>query len=245
MLRPIINDIEIVEEVSILNSIQQNFDILINLDCHIEYEKLFKEISDRTPLPNIIEFSTTANMVRHPNTSLNRIVILTQPIIGTIRVIISRIKALMDSIKNIKISLNCEALNNRMTLPLCREISTYNSNLLQNYIPISYYIEPYSNIEQFKIEQLSDERSIEILVEGTQFNKERRIIYRIIGKNNANCLPALEAYTYIQLITSKIVNNGVLTPEDIGRDEGLFTYYMSNLITDKLEIGVTIEVEVY
>jgi hypothetical protein len=40
------------------------------------------------------------------------------------------------------------------------------------------------------------------------------------------------------LIIDRVVGNGILMPEDIGRDEGTFAYYISNLIADQLKIRI-------
>ena len=92
--------------------------------------------------------------------------------------------------------------------------------------------------EKIDISCINGNSIIKIMAEGMQFNKKKKIFYSIIYKNDINRFIAIEIYSCIKLIIDRVVSNGILMPEDIGRDEGTFAYYISNLIANQLKIRI-------
>jgi hypothetical protein len=226
ILKRIIKDVEIIENINTLDDIQ-DIEMLLNFDCKLNYEKLFK-LNTNFKIINICSIIDRNTIEKNLISSSTLIYI--QPIVGTIRVIKSRIKSLFDTINAIKIMVKCDVLDDNTLL--CEDNST-NKNL-------SSIKNSLKDLDTGKIDItcINGNSIIKIMAEGMQFNKKKKISYNIIYKNDINHFIAIEIYSCIKLIIDRVVGNGILMPEDIGRDEGTFAYYISNLIADQLKIRI-------
>lgn len=243
VLKNMIGNIVIIEKLDDLGTVGDTMIALLSLGCCIEYGKLIELVSLST-VSSAIEYCPIiregiSSELRSLN--LNHFVLLySQPIIGTIRTIIGRSQALLDSIKTIRIVLSYNILNDIIRFYENAQCSVLRSSkTLLDYIKNA---DMNSDIKQLEIQLSSSDRFVEVIVEGIQSDRGKRLIYRITGGDDINQFIAAEIYSHIQLIISRIVDNGVLIPEDIGREEGLFAYYMGMLLNSvKVDIQINIE----
>jgi len=245
MLKNMISNIVIIEKLGDLGNISDTMIVLLSLGCCIEYEKLVKLVNLNT-VSSVIEYCP---IIREGILSELRILdsnnfvlLYSQPIIGTIRTIIGRSQILLDSIKTIRVILNYNILNDIICL---YENAQLHDNVLRSRKTLIDYIKnagTNSGIKQLEIQLSSNDGFVEVIVEGIQSDREKKLIYRITRGDDINQFMVAEIYSYIQLIINRIVDNGVLIPEDIGREEGLFTYYMGMLLNSrKVNLQVNIE----
>ncbi len=243
IIRSIISNVLVTKRFDSLANMQDKIDVFLSLGCCIEYEELVKLLSSNT-IFSIIEYCPIIkrDMLTRLNT-LNlgkNIVLLVQPIIGTIKIIIGRGKILFDYIKTIRISLGYEILNNigYFYKKLLHNAAAEKHEILINYIKDIIGID--LGIKQLDVQLHHNYKFIEVDIEGVQFSKWKKLKYQIAGEIDANQFLVAEICSYIQLVISGNLDKGILTSENIGGEEGFFTYYMGNLIK-MLNIQVDIE----
>lgn len=233
MIRNTINNVLIIKRFDDIVNMQGKINILLSLGCCMEYAELVRLLNNTTVF-SIIEYCPIVKrnvLAKFNNLNLGKnIVLFTQPIIGTIKIIMGRGKTLFDYIKTVRISLSYEILNN---IEYLYKKLLHSATIESHEIFISYIKDIISidlGIKQLDVELHHNCKLIEVDIEGTQFGKWKKLTYQIIKDIDVNQLLLAEIYSYIQLITSGNLGKSILTSEIIGEEEGFFTYYMGNLI---------------
>ncbi|MCS7111377.1 MAG: hypothetical protein N3D82_03680 [Ignisphaera sp.] len=245
MLAKAVGSIVIAKRFYDLAGIQGGTSIFLSLGCCVEFEELLKLVNSGSSL-SIIVYSPTAKINVLSNyfklNSDRNFILFAQPIIGLIRMILSRSKMLLDYIKIVKVLLNYGILNN------VEHFYSYSDKLVcgdvtesrKTFIDHARDVGMHHGVGQIYVQPSMDSRPIEISIEGVQFNKEKKITYKITEGTDVVKLLVAELYSYIQLITSKVLGRNILLPENVGEEEGLFTYYMGNF-TSMIDVQIDIE----